>query len=159
MMTLTDTVERIRTVHFTPVRWYLLAAGLFMAAHAIVDLAFYDQSASVGEEAVAQSHTFIGVFQLNMWHSVAEFASAITYLLFAASRRWATLGAAANGVIYTALFASFYIFGSDNLLAHVMVENDITNSFHLLLAVAAFIAVWMTVRQKADDHARGHQID
>lgn len=157
-MTLTDIAGRIRAARLTPAQWYLLVAGLFMSCHAVVDLVFYDQSAAIGREAVEQSHTFIGIFQLNMWHSVAELASAITYLLLAVSGRWATLGAAVNGVIYTALFASFYVFGSDNLLAHVMVENDITNSFHLLLAVAAFVTVWMTVRRKDDDRARKSQV-
>lgn len=150
-------VGRIRVAQLTPARWYLLVAGLFMASHAVVDIVFYDQSVSVGHEAVARSHTFVGVFQLNLWHSVAEFASAITYLALACSSRWATLGTAINGLIYAALFASFYIFGSDNLLAHVMVENHVTNSFHLLLALAAFIAIWLTVRQQDVNRVRQPQ--
>lgn len=134
-----------RLGRLTPAQWYLLAAGWFMVVHAVVDLVLYEQSAAVGSGAVADSHLFLGMFRLNLWHTLAELASAITFLALALSRRWATPGALVNGVGYTALFLSFYVFGSDNLLAEVMVENHATNGFHLVLAVGAFVAVWLTL--------------
>lgn len=153
-MNSTDIVRRLGLTTFTPAQWYLLLGGWFMFTHAIADVVFYEQSTAVGTQAVADSHMFFGTFQLNLWHSVAEFASSITFLVLAFSKKWSALGALANGILYTLLFAAFYAFSDNNVLFGVMVENETTNLFHLVLALGAFITYWFTIRRPNLDPTR-----
>ncbi len=97
-MTARGLAERFGLSGLLPAQWYLFGAGWFMLVHAVVDLVFYRQSTAVGPQAVAESHLFLGVFQLNLWHSLAGLVSALTFLAFGFSRTWSAPAALVNGV-------------------------------------------------------------